>query len=424
MLLSTPGKVLNRILLERMKASVDQHLRDHQAGFRKDRSCPDQVATLRIILEQSLEWKSSLYINFIDFEKAFDSIDRDSLWKIMKHYGIPDKYISIVKATYDGMTCRVLHGGDITDKFHVLTGVRQGCILSPFLFLLAIDWVMKNTTLGQRNGIQWTMIEQLDDLDFADDLALLSHSHNHSQIQNKTSTLETVAASIGLRINREKTKVMRINTNNIESVVLKDGALEDVSEFTYLGSVVDTSGGTDKDIRVRIGKARTAFNMLKKIWNARDLSKSTKIRIFKTNVKAVLFYGAETWRTTVASDTKIQSFINQCLRRMLRIFWPNRISNKDLWQETNQLPPPLQIRKRKWTWIGHTLRKNPGSITRQSLQWNPQGSRARGRPRNSWRRSTTDEMKKAGYTWHQLVRSAQNRVRWRTIVSGLCSVQE
>ena len=97
-----------------MKASVDQHLRDHQAGFMKDRSGPNQVATLGIILEQSLEWKSSLYINFIDFEKAFDSID--SLWKIMKHYGIPDKYISIVKATYDGMTCRVLHGGDITNN--------------------------------------------------------------------------------------------------------------------------------------------------------------------------------------------------------------------------------------------------------------------------------------------------------------------
>ena len=82
---------------------------------------------------------------------------------------------------------------------------------------------------------------------------------------------------------------MRINTNNIEPVVLKDGALGDVSEFTYLGSVVDTSGGTDKDISVRIGKARTAFNMLKKIWNVRDLSKSTKIRIFNINVKAVLF---------------------------------------------------------------------------------------------------------------------------------------
>ena len=87
MLLSAPGKVLNRILLERMKAPVDQYLRKNQAGFRNDRSCPDQIATLRIIIEQSLKWKCSLYINFIDFKKTFDSVNRDSLWKIMRHCG-------------------------------------------------------------------------------------------------------------------------------------------------------------------------------------------------------------------------------------------------------------------------------------------------------------------------------------------------
>ena len=104
-------------------------------------------------------------------------------------------------------------------------------------------------------------------------------------------------------------------------------------------------------------------------------------------MKAVLFYGAETWRTNVSSDKRVQSFVNKCLRRILRIWWPNYINNQELWQQTNQLPPPLQIRKRKWTWIGHTLRKDPSSITRQALKWNPQGKRRRGRPRNTWRRS-------------------------------------
>ena len=93
-LLSIPGKVLNRIILNRMKDAVDTRLRDQQAGFRSNRSCTDQIATLRIIIEQSLEWKSSLYINFIDFEKAFDSLDRETLWKLMRHYGIP-KNLSI-----------------------------------------------------------------------------------------------------------------------------------------------------------------------------------------------------------------------------------------------------------------------------------------------------------------------------------------
>ena len=141
-------------------------------------------------------------------------------------------------------------------------------------------------------------------------------------------------------------------------------------------------------------------------------------------MKAVLFYGAETWRTNVSSDKRVQSFVNKCLRRILRIWWPNYINNKELWQQTNQLPPPLQIRKRKWTWIGHTLRKDPSSITRQALKWNPQGKRRRGRPRNTWRRSVEDEMSKAGHSWHTLAQMAQNRVRWRGIVSGLCSAQE
>ena len=70
MLLSTPGKVFDRILLNRMKVSADQYLRENQAGFRKVRSCPDQIATLRIITEQSLEWKASLYAKFIDSEKG------------------------------------------------------------------------------------------------------------------------------------------------------------------------------------------------------------------------------------------------------------------------------------------------------------------------------------------------------------------
>ena len=83
MLLSVPGKVFNRILLERIKEAVDPKLRDQQAGFRRNRSCADQIATLRIIVEQSTEWNSSLYINFIDYEKAFDSMDRETLWKIL-----------------------------------------------------------------------------------------------------------------------------------------------------------------------------------------------------------------------------------------------------------------------------------------------------------------------------------------------------
>ena len=122
MLLSVPGNVLNRILLERMRAVVDNLLRDEQAGFRKNRSCADNIATLRIIIEQSLEWNSPLYINCTDNEKAFDSVHREALWKLLHHYGIPEKIITIIQKTYEGMSCRVVHCGQLSTGFKVVLG--------------------------------------------------------------------------------------------------------------------------------------------------------------------------------------------------------------------------------------------------------------------------------------------------------------
>lgn len=87
--LAVPGKVFNRVILNRMKDEVDTQLSDQQPGFRKDRSCVDQIATLRIIIEQSSEWNSSLYNNFVDFEKAFDSVDRDTPRTLLRHCGVP-----------------------------------------------------------------------------------------------------------------------------------------------------------------------------------------------------------------------------------------------------------------------------------------------------------------------------------------------
>ena len=147
------GKVLNRIVLLHLQGAVDT-LRDQQAGFRKDRSCIDQIATLRIIIEQSIEWNTSFYVNFVDFEKAFDCMDRSDLWCLMRHSGIPGKFIQIIKNSYDRVTCKVPHAGGLSESFMVNTGVKQGCLMASLLIQLAIDWIIKETTREQRNRIQ------------------------------------------------------------------------------------------------------------------------------------------------------------------------------------------------------------------------------------------------------------------------------
>ena len=213
--------------------------------------------------------------------QAFDSLDRDTLWKLLQHYGIPENIITLIRNTYDGMTCNVTHAGRLTYSFQVKTGVRQGCLLSPFMFLVAIDWIMKTTTKNRRNGIQWTLWSQLDDLDFADDLALLSHSHE--QMEEKTDLLNLL---------------MKTNTKSKNVVTVSGKPLEETDCFTYLGSKINTTGGREEDTKPRIQKARVAFLMLSKIWKSKLIKLKTNMRLFNSSVKSVLLYISETWRIT------------------------------------------------------------------------------------------------------------------------------
>ncbi|VDP59122.1 unnamed protein product [Schistosoma curassoni] len=221
---------------------------------------------------------------------------------------------------------------------------------------------MKTSTSEGKHGIQWTARNQLDDLDFADDLALVSNTHEQMQI--KTASVAAVSASVGLNIHKGKTKFLKYNTENSNPITLDGGTLEDVESFTYLGSISDGQGGSDADVK-----------------NSKQLSTNIQVRIFNTNVKAVLLYGAETWGTTTTIIKKVQVFINSFLRKILNIHWPDTISNSLLWERTDQLPGEEEIRKRLWKWIGHTLRKSSNCITRQALTWNPEG-----RPKNTLRR--------------------------------------
>ena len=416
-LLCTISKVLTRIMLERLKAAIDNKLRKNQAGFRAKRSCTDHIATLRIIVEQSLEWQSNLYLNFVDFQRAFDSVHRETVWKILRQYGIPIKFLNIIKSFYSDYKVKIIHNGKLSESVPVESGMRQGCILSPTIFLILIDWVMKRATTQPR-GITWKVFESLEDLDFADDLCLLSHKAEH--LQAKTDALVREGKKVGLVVNSKKTKVMRVHGKNFQ-LKIDNQSIEEVNKFTYLGSIIANDGGAQTDAKARIAKASYAFNSLSKIWRSKNIARSTKLRIFSTNVKSVLLYGAETWMTNKVIINKLQCFINRCLRRILQINWPNVIRNEELWEITRQEPVIRTIKRRTWRWIGHTFRKPDTDITKQAIEWNPVGNRKRGRPKDTWRRHREREMKANNKSWSELKKEAQNRTRWRSLVEALCS---
>ena len=118
------SKVMRRIEIDRIRTGGESKLRKKQAGLRPGRGTTEQIFILRNIIEQSKEWQSSLNVNFIDFEKAFDSVHRDSLWLIMRSYGIPSKIINMVKALYADFECAVVDGHDTREWFKIKTGVK------------------------------------------------------------------------------------------------------------------------------------------------------------------------------------------------------------------------------------------------------------------------------------------------------------
>jgi len=161
-LLSVPGKVFSRILLNRMQDAVDQLLRQQQAGFRRGRSCTEDIFTLRQIssLEKVTEGRQPVIVNFIDLRKAFDSIHRPALWKILQLYGLPTKPVTVIQKLYEdnSSAVRVNGPGNTSSWFKVETGVRQSCILSPLLFAIAVDLVLRRTMDNSTGGIKTQVV--------------------------------------------------------------------------------------------------------------------------------------------------------------------------------------------------------------------------------------------------------------------------
>ncbi|KAK3105137.1 hypothetical protein FSP39_017997 [Pinctada imbricata] len=214
---------------------------------------------------------------------------------------------------------------------------------------------------------------------------------------------------------------MRVNTRNTNSVEVDGNSLDDVDNFTYLGSIVATSGGTDEDITSRINKARHVFAILKPVWTSSQMTIRTKLRIFNSNVKSVLLYGSECWKVRKDLARKLRVFIHRCQRTIFKIRWPNVVSNKTLREISGQEDIMVEISRRKWRWVGHVLRKDPNNITREAIYWTSDGKRKRGRPKTTWRRTAESELKQIGLSWRTIETRAKDRTEWRDCIDALCA---
>ena len=157
---STTSKLFQMVVLGRLSEGLEVAMRENQCGFRKNRSCVDQIYSLRAIIRQCTEHNLPLYVNFIDFKSAFDCINRDFIWKAFRHYGLPEKYVRVIRAFFDGTVSAVRHDGELSRWFEVASGTGQGDIQGPPIFNVLTglhNW--RKSTRPSRKG--WCFIRRL-----------------------------------------------------------------------------------------------------------------------------------------------------------------------------------------------------------------------------------------------------------------------
>ena len=427
-LLSIAAKVYNKILFNRIRDHVDPILRSNQAGFRPGRSCAQQVHILRRIMEGFQDYQLPITITFIDFKKAFDSIDRRVMFAVLRHYGIPEAVVNAISTLYNNSRGAVMVEGNISDPFEVSTGVLQGDVLAPFLFIILVDYMLTKATSGIDSGIvthprrsSRYPAKVLNDLDFADDIALLESTIPLAQAQ--LTRTATAAKDLGLKISVPKTEYMTANCHPMPPLQVYGEVINHVEDFKYLGSQMASCAS---DFKRRRALAWSAFWKLERFWRSSVLPISTKVKLFNTTCVTILLYGCESWVLSQDMVSKTNAFATSCYRIMLGIKRQDHVSNTDVYCMTNTQPLIHQVRKRQLSFLGHILRLPEDEPVRTyALYIPPHGKRRPGRPRTSYLSYIQHVL---GYTEDEMPAStiatlAQDRSAWKNLVIA-CSAAE
>ena len=220
-----------KILQTRLQQYVNHELPDVQAGFRKGRGTRDQIANIFWIMEKAREFQKNIYFCFIDYAKAFDCVDHNRVWKILKDMGIPDHLTCLLRNLYAGQEATVRTGHGTTDWFQIGKEVRLGCMLSSCLFNFYAEYIMRNTGLEEAQAGIKIARRYTNNLRYADDTTLIAESED--ELKSLLMKVKEESEEVGLKLNIQKTKIMA--SGPITSWEIDGETVETVSDFILGG---------------------------------------------------------------------------------------------------------------------------------------------------------------------------------------------
>ena len=275
---------------------------------------------------------------------------------ILEEVGLDAKEARLISNLYWEQEAAVKVGEETTDYQKIVRGVRQGCVMSPDLFNLYSEMVMRQVQdmegikVGGRN---------INNVRYADDTVLMAE--NNEKLQELLDGVVEASRERGLTVNVGKTKVMvtsKSSENPRAEIYVGDLALEHVSSFKYLGSVLSEDCRCTAEIKSRIGNAKTAFNQMRSFLTNRKVSVNVRKRAVKTYIWSILLYGAEAWTINKEMERRLEAMEMWMWRRMMKVSWTERKSNEEVLRMVGAERELLRVvRGRQMRFLGHVMRR-------------------------------------------------------------------
>jgi hypothetical protein len=295
------SKVFSTIINRRLQEFVEDNniTGEHQAGFKRGYSTIDHMFTLLALIQKQFSFNRKLYVAFIDFEKAFDSINRNLLWPILIKNGIRGKLFKCVKSMYNTVKTRVRCGGKLTDYINCTRGVKQGDVCSPVLFSLFINELTIEVINKGRHGARFTIdFMELFIMLLADDVVLFSETV--VGLQTQLNNLKNSADKLQLRVNMDKSNIIVFRKGGYlaarERWRYNDIVMPVVNAYKYLGIFFSTRLSFVAACRDLSSKAKNVlFHVMKKLFILNNTSLELFVQILYVQIQPIVQYGSELW---------------------------------------------------------------------------------------------------------------------------------